>query len=199
MILALVAVVALGAGGAAYATAKKQSGGAKQQQRSNRQQRQFRSFQGADRPPQFERGDRGDCPGGGPAFFSDAVVDYLGLSREQLFNRLRNGESLADIAKAQGKSVDGLKDVILDDATKHLNADVQAGRLTESQKNEILDHIRSDLDAIVNGQGPRFGRGGPPDFGPGGPPDGQLGPPGGSSGSGSFAPSGGSQGAAYFT
>jgi hypothetical protein len=189
MILALVAIVALGAGGAAYATAKKQSGGAKQAQQSNNQQRSFRSFQ-ATAPPQLGRGDCPGGPGGGPAFFSDAVVNYLGLSRQQLFNRLRNGDSLADIAKAQGKSVDGLKDVILDQATKHLNADVQAGRLTESQKNEILDHIKSNLDDVVNGQAPHFDRNGPPAFGPGGPPNGQFGPP-----SGNSAP----QGAAYFT
>jgi hypothetical protein len=200
IILALVAVVALGAGGGAYATAKKQSGGAKQEQRSSKQRRSTQQ-QGTNQSQQF---DRGDCPGGrgGPALFSGAVADYLGLTREQLANRLRNGDSLADIAKAQGKSVDGLKDVILNEATKDLNADVQAGRLTESQKNEILDDIRSNLDDIVNGQGPRFD--GPPGMGPGdgqfGPPDGrfdgQFGPPGGS---GSNTPSSGSQGAGYFT
>ena len=155
IILALVAVVALGAGGGAYATAKKQSRSTKQEQRSSKQRRSFQQ-QGTNRPQQF---DRGDCPGGpgGPGFFSEA--------------------------------------------TKNLNADVQAGRLSESEKNQILDHIRSNLNDLVNGQGPRFE--GRPGFGPGdgqfGPPDGQFdgqfGPPGGS---GSNAPSG-SQGAGYFT
>jgi hypothetical protein len=37
------------------------------------------------------------------------AAEYLGLERTELRERLRNGSSLADVARAEGKSVDGLK------------------------------------------------------------------------------------------
>jgi hypothetical protein len=54
---------------------------------------------------------------GGP--FAPAAK-YLGLTQEQLLTQLRDGRSLADIAKAQGKSVDGLKQAILSALTADL-------------------------------------------------------------------------------
>src|SRR3954453_2292383 len=56
-------------------------------------------------------------PGGpGPRGFGgafgglDGAATYLGLTEQQLFDKLRSGQSLADIAKAtNGKTVDGLK------------------------------------------------------------------------------------------
>jgi hypothetical protein len=41
-----------------------------------------------------------------------AAASYLGLSPAQLFEQLRSGKSLADIAKARGKSLSGLKQAI---------------------------------------------------------------------------------------
>lgn len=40
------------------------------------------------------------------------AADYVGLSRAEMVARLRGGESLADIAEAEGKSVEGLKGAI---------------------------------------------------------------------------------------
>jgi hypothetical protein len=58
---------------------------------------------------------------GGP--FAPAAK-YLGLTQEQLLTQLRDGKSLADIAKAQGKSVDGLKQAILSALTADLKEHV---------------------------------------------------------------------------
>jgi hypothetical protein len=58
---------------------------------------------------------------GGP--FAPAAK-YLGLTQEQLLTQLRDGKSLADIAKAQGKSVDGLKQAILSALTAELKEHV---------------------------------------------------------------------------
>ena len=64
------------------------------------------------RPP----GPYGGPPGplGGALFFGHAspiaaAAGYLGLSVPQLFNELRSGRSVAQIAKARGKSVSGLE------------------------------------------------------------------------------------------
>jgi hypothetical protein len=106
-------------------------------------------FGGDDDGPGFGR----DGPDDGPlASAVDAAAKYLDVSAEQLFNRVRSGDTLAEIAKSKNKSVDGLKDAILGAITTELNQAVQAGDLTESQKQEFLDHIRTNLDDFVNGR-----------------------------------------------
>ena len=99
-----------------------------------------------------------------------AASDYLGLTVAELRSRLAKGQSLADVAKAQGKSVDGLEQAILNSTTKKLDAAVSAGTLTKDQEKEILAEVKEHLDDLVNatfrgpGPGLRFFRG--PDFGP---------------------------------
>ena len=98
----------------------------------------------------------------GPREHLSATADYLGLSVPQLMQKLASGQSLADIAKAQNKSVDGLKKAILASATKALDQAVENGVLTRAQAKEGLKMLESRLDDIVNGSLPRMpmGRGG---------------------------------------
>jgi hypothetical protein len=95
----------------------------------------------------------------GPGKLS-AAADYLGLTTAQLREKLEAGQSLAAIAKAQGKSVDGLKNAILDAAKKTLDQAVADGNLTRAQADDVLDHLKSRIDKIVNGTfaGPFGGR-----------------------------------------
>jgi hypothetical protein len=115
-------------------------------------------------------------PGGrGPVDLA-AVTDYLGITAAQLRTQLEAGKSLADVAKAQGKTVAGLQDAIVAAATKKLDAAVAAGKLTAEQKAARLAELKADLDGIVN-------RTGPPPRGPGHGPRGFPGaPPAGMSG-----------------
>ena len=114
-------------------------------------------------------GDFGHAPFGHHDHLS-AAADYLGLTVPQLFQKLANGQSLADVAKAQHKSVDGLKSAILDGAKKDLDQAVKRGFLTEAQAKDALNELQSRIDDIVNGTfpGPGMRRGfhwrpGPPD------------------------------------
>jgi hypothetical protein len=114
-------------------------------------------------------GDFGHAPFGGHGHLS-AAADYLGLTVPQLFQKLANGQSLADVAKAQHKSVDGLKQTILDGAKKDLDQAVKSGFLTEAQAKDALSELQSRIDDIVNGTFPGPGarprfhwRQGPPD------------------------------------
>ena len=98
----------------------------------------------------------------------DAAASYLGLTEAQLRTRLESGKSLADVAKAQDKSVAGLKDAMLEDAKTKLDAAVKAGRLTSAEEQRILSGLEQHLDDLINGKLPehRFGfRGGPHGFG----------------------------------
>ena len=115
----------------------------------------------------------GDFPGlggprffggfGGPRFFGgfghfhgpfggdlSAAADYLGLTPAQLRTKLFNGQSLAQVAKAQNKSVDGLKQALLDSAKKRLDQAVSDGMLTRAQADEELSELKSRIDDIVN-------------------------------------------------
>ena len=100
-----------------------------------------------------------------------AAADYLGLSVPKLLEQLTSGKSLADVAKAEDKSVDGLKKAMVADAKDRLDQAVEEGMLTEAQAKEKLDAIQSRIDDIVNGKFPDRGerrfrwRSGPPDDG----------------------------------
>jgi hypothetical protein len=76
-----------------------------------------------------------------------AAADYLGLSLTQLRTQLHAGKSLADIAKAQGKPVSGLKDAILAAMTSRINAGTV---LTAQQKAAMISQVKSHLDTMIN-------------------------------------------------
>jgi polyhydroxyalkanoate synthesis regulator phasin len=103
----------------------------------------------------------------------EAAAEYLGLTNAELGERLEDGQSLAEIARAEDKSVDGLKQALLDDATTRLDQAVEDGELTRERANEMLERLRERIDDFVERgfEGPRPGHFGPrPDriFIPGG-------------------------------
>ena len=79
-------------------------------------------------------------PGGGPPGAA-AITAYLGITATELRADLHGGQSLAEIAKAQGKTVSGLEDAIVADASSHLDA-------------TQLANLKAHLDDIVNRTGP---------------------------------------------
>jgi hypothetical protein len=87
----------------------------------------------------------------------DAAASYLGLTGAQLRSQFQSGKSLVDIAKAQGKSVDGLVQAIIAAAKTKVDAAVAAGRLTRSQADSILGGLKSHVTDFVNRTPPRFG------------------------------------------
>ncbi len=105
----------------------------------------------------------------------DAAASYLGLTETQLRDRLDSGKTLAEIAKAENKPVDGLISALKDDAKQKLDAAVSAGRLTNAQEQQILSDLDQRITDFVNRkltQPPHPGgwfRGGRPGF-DGGPP-----------------------------
>lgn len=118
---------------------------------------------------------------GGPGL--DAAAKYLGLTEAQLDTQLESGKTLAEVAKAQDKSVDGLIAALKADAKQKLDAAVKAGRLTQARETRILADLDQRIGDFVNGKlMPRHERGfegrpfgGRPDR-DGGPPASFLGP-----------------------
>jgi hypothetical protein len=83
----------------------------------------------------------------------EAAAVYLGLSEEQLAHELEGGKSLAEVATARGKSVDGLKQALLDAAKSGLDRAVADGHLTADEAQAILSKLRAAVDDLVNGKG----------------------------------------------
>jgi hypothetical protein len=81
----------------------------------------------------------------------DAAASYLGLTEDALETQLESGKSLAQVAKDRGKSVDGLIQALVASATKRLDADVAAGRLTKAQEQQILSGLKQRITDFVNG------------------------------------------------
>ena len=107
--------------------------------------------------------------GGGPPGAA-AIATYLGLTSDQIRADLKSGETLAQIATAQGKTVAGLEAAIVADATTNLDAAVTAGKLTSAQEAAMLANLKAHVDDMVNSTGPPAGmKGGPAGHGPGGP------------------------------
>ena len=76
-----------------------------------------------------------------------AAADYLGLYLTQLHTQLRSGNSLADIAKAQGKTVPGLKNALLAAMTSRINANTA---LTAQQRAAMISQAKDHLDTMIN-------------------------------------------------
>jgi hypothetical protein len=75
-----------------------------------------------------------------------AAATYLGLSLADLQARLLAGTSLADVAKAQGKSVSGLEDALVVAMTSTVNAN---GALSADQKAAMLALVKSHVATMV--------------------------------------------------
>lgn len=112
-----------------------------------------------------QRIESGDFPLFGPPAFGpgfgaphpffhglDAAATYLGLTEAQLESRINNGKTLAQIAKAEGKSVDGLKAAMLKDARAKLDEAVKAGRLSKAEEQQVLKDLGQRIEDLVNGQ-----------------------------------------------
>jgi hypothetical protein len=91
---------------------------------------------------------------GGPMGGLSTAADYLGLSEAELRSRLSDGKTLAQIAKAENKSVDGLVQALLDDAGEKLDAAVDAGKLTRTEADKIRADWKERITDFVNGETP---------------------------------------------
>ena len=120
------------------------------------------------------RGFPGHGPGFGPhvgargAVFLD-LPKALGITRAQLFEQFRDGKSVAEIAKAQGKSLDDVRAALKADAKRRADEAVKDGDLTQGQADQLLSHLDKALERL--GEAPQMGRRrrheGPPHLRPG--------------------------------
>jgi hypothetical protein len=77
------------------------------------------------------------------------VAAYLGMTREALAAELRKGQSLAQIATARGKSVDGLVTAMVAPLEARLAKAVENDRLTKQRADALLERITDRVERLV--------------------------------------------------
>ena len=95
---------------------------------------------------------------------SGAVAESLGVTTDELREAREAGQSLADVAAAQGVSVDTVVAAIVDSVEAHLAEEVAEGDLTQEEADERLasaeERAAEKVDAVPGEAGPQGARGG---------------------------------------
>ena len=96
-------------------------------------------------------GGRGRHHRGGPGMrgagipLHEVVAKALGISAASLHAQLHDGRSIADVAEAEGKSLDGVKAAVRKAVEAELDKQVAAKRITQAQADERLEHLEEHL------------------------------------------------------
>lgn len=97
-------------------------------------------------------------PLGGTVYGIREVAEFLGVEPEQIREGLRDGQSLAQIAEANGKSRDELKSFLTSQLQERLNEAVADGKITQERADEKLENFQERVDDLIDRTGP-FPRG----------------------------------------
>jgi hypothetical protein len=92
---------------------------------------------------------------GGDVF--EAAANYLGLTEAQLRDELADGDSLADVAREQSRSVAGLKTALRNALKADLDEAVERGAVTRKHADEMLEDLGGIVDEAVAGELRGFG------------------------------------------
>lgn len=82
----------------------------------------------------------------------EAVAEAIGITVEDLQAAREDGQTLAEIAVANGSSADALVDALLENAQERIDAKVAAGDLTEEEAAEKLANKAERLEDKVNAE-----------------------------------------------
>ncbi|MBK9178030.1 MAG: hypothetical protein IPM45_00420 [Acidimicrobiales bacterium] len=107
----------------------------------------------------------GDHGRGGPHAGLGTAATAIGITGDELRQALEAGQSIADVAQANGVDPQTVIDAMVAEAEAHLDEEVADGRHTQAEADERLAEITDRITRMVNGELPADG----PGFGPGGP------------------------------
>jgi polyhydroxyalkanoate synthesis regulator phasin len=101
-----------------------------------------------------EHGPRGPGGPGGrhghPGFDGEVLAGLLGIDVETLRSDLRSGQTVAEIAAAQGVDVQTVIDSLVAEAKAHLDLSVESGRLTQDEADARLTDVTERITDFVN-------------------------------------------------
>jgi hypothetical protein len=89
------------------------------------------------------------------------AAEAIGITEDELRAALEDGQSIAEVAEANGADVEAVIDALVADATAAIDEAVAAGDLDAERAEEIKAGLEERITAAVNGEGPFGGPGGP--------------------------------------
>lgn len=101
----------------------------------------------------------GRGPGGGHrigfGFFAtlDAAAETIGITEDDLRDALRDGETIAEVAEAQGVEPQTVIDALVADATTRIDDAIADGELDADQAAELKEDLPERMANLVNGEG----------------------------------------------
>lgn len=101
----------------------------------------------------------------GIGLFGD-LAKALGVTERELMTRVRKGDSIAKVAKAEGKSLASVRSAVKAAAKTRADKAVKAGDLTRKQADKILEHVDERLQHLDRAPRLRLRRGGHPPIAP---------------------------------
>jgi hypothetical protein len=104
----------------------------------------------------------------------DSAAQAIGIDSDALRAALQSGQTLAEVAQANGVDPQTVIDALVASAQSRISDDVAAGRLSQDDADRLTTDLESHIRDLVNGVAPQ----GPPDGAPGvpGPIAGGAGP-----------------------
>lgn len=106
--------------------------------------------------PGFRRGGAGLLGVEGPEA-DEAAAKVLGMSVDDLRTALRDGSTLADLAKKQGKDVDTLVSALVTVAKARIDEGVKAGKITQETATQIEKTLEQRVRTVVQNGRPAPG------------------------------------------
>jgi len=98
-------------------------------------------------------------------YLGGELAEFLGITAEQFRDARLDGQSIAQIAEANGKSRDEVIDFLVGQMEKDLAAKVEEGKLDQARADEILERFKERVGELVDQTEPlhphRPGFGGP--------------------------------------
>lgn len=85
----------------------------------------------------------------------DAVAKALGISTKDLLGDLRNGQSIADIAKSKNVDVNKLITTLVTDAKAQIAAAAKAGQIPSALATKLEDNLQQLITNAVNNTHPK--------------------------------------------
>lgn len=87
------------------------------------------------------------------------LSNLLGLKPDQITEKQRNGESLADIAKSKGVSEDEVVSTIIEPRKRMMDERVKSGFITQEQAKFMLDRMKARIGTGIKTPGVGLGYG----------------------------------------
>lgn len=80
------------------------------------------------------------------------IEEQTGLTAREIMAELRSGGTLAELISANGGDVDAVIAAAVEAATAHINAAVEAGRITQERADALLAQVESTVTDAINGE-----------------------------------------------